>query len=38
MCQGDVRDPAPVAAAAATIPLPPPRPKVEDKGTSGRKL
>jgi hypothetical protein len=38
MCQWDVRDPAPVAAAAATIPLPPPRPKIEDKNTAGRKL
>ena len=39
MCQWDVRDPKPAAAEiAATIPLPPPRPKVEDKGTSGRKL
>jgi len=38
MCQWAVRDPAPVAAVATTIPLPPPRPKIEDKGTAGRKL
>jgi hypothetical protein len=39
MCQWDVRDPKPAAAEiAATIPLPPPRPKIEDKGTAGRRL
>jgi hypothetical protein len=41
ICQWDVRDPKPAAetvAATTAIPLPPPRPKIEDKGTAGRKL
>jgi hypothetical protein len=45
MCQWEIREPAPIAAAvpaepevASTVPLPPPRPKIEAKSAPRKKL